>query len=74
MTKKQKRILIGCTVGVLASLVFFSKSQSCHVSDFRLKNSTETNSSGFSKEAACEKAMATCKAYSSFSENCRIKN
>ncbi len=72
--KKKHAIIISVTLAILLVLiVIMGSSQKCKVSDFRYKSPVESNSSGFTKESACKKALAICTRYSSWPMNCKIK-
>ena len=72
--KKQYVIIISVALTSLLLLaVFMARSKECRVSDFRSKSPVETSSSGFTKESACKKALATCALYSSWPMDCKIK-
>lgn len=71
--QNRRFIIIGSLLSLIVLIVFLSKSENCTVSDFRFKSKVETNAYGFTKDAACERALITCKAYSSWPDECRVK-
>lgn len=72
--RKKYVIIISVTLTLFLLLaVFMARSKECKVSDFRSRSPVETASSGFTKESACKKALATCALYSSWPMDCRVK-
>jgi hypothetical protein len=73
--KKKRIVIISATLISILIIIYvsFSRSKSCNASDFMPRSPINTTATGFTKESACKKALATCSLYSTWPKNCKIK-
>lgn len=75
-TAKKKRFIIITSIILISLLlvlaVYFSTYRKCTASDLKSRSPIKTTGSGFTQEAACRKALATCSLYSTWPMDCKV--